>query len=162
MSIDRRLVGKALKQALQGTGAHVGTDSVFAGLDWRLAGIRPENAPHSVYELLNHMRFWQDWVIDWLDGGSPRGPKHASGSWPGETGPAGRGEWNAAVRGFRSGCRTLTRHARESDLLAKRAAKTPLDMLQAIAAHNSYHAGQVVQLRQILGAWPPPSGGLTW
>jgi hypothetical protein len=35
-------------------------------------------------------------------------------------------------------------------------------MLQAIASHNSYHAGQVVALRQILAAWPPPSGGLTW
>jgi hypothetical protein len=35
-------------------------------------------------------------------------------------------------------------------------------MLQTIGAHNSYHLGQVVQLRQMLGAWPPASGGLTW
>jgi len=35
-------------------------------------------------------------------------------------------------------------------------------MLHAIGAHNSYHAGQVAFLRQLLGKWPPPSGGLTW
>jgi len=35
-------------------------------------------------------------------------------------------------------------------------------MLQTIGSHNSYHAGEVAFLRQILGKWPPPSGGLTW
>lgn len=34
--------------------------------------------------------------------------------------------------------------------------------LHAVAAHNNYHAGQVTFLRQVLGKWPPPSGGLTW
>lgn len=31
-----------------------------------------------------------------------------------------------------------------------------------IATYNSHHAGQVVLLRQLLGKWPPRSGGLTW
>jgi uncharacterized damage-inducible protein DinB len=35
-------------------------------------------------------------------------------------------------------------------------------MAQTMGAHNSYHAGQAVLLRQLLGQWPPPSGGLTW
>src|SRR5262249_12094487 len=50
----------------------------------------------------------------------------------------------------------------KADLLAKRGRKTPLEVLQTIASHNSYHLGQVVVLRQRLCAWPPPSGGLTW
>lgn len=56
----------------------------------------------------------------------------------------------------------MTRAAEEADLLAKRGTKAPLEMLQTIASHNSYHLGQVVILRQRLCAWPPPSGGLTW
>jgi len=31
-----------------------------------------------------------------------------------------------------------------------------------MAAHNSHHLGQVVLLRLMLGAWPPPSGSYTW
>jgi hypothetical protein len=31
-----------------------------------------------------------------------------------------------------------------------------------LLAHTSYHIGQVVILRQLLGKWPPPSGGLPW
>jgi hypothetical protein len=28
--------------------------------------------------------------------------------------------------------------------------------------HNSYHLGQVVQVRQALQAWPPKTGSDTW
>jgi hypothetical protein len=31
-----------------------------------------------------------------------------------------------------------------------------------MAAHNPHDLGQVVLLRQMLGAWPPPSGSYTW
>lgn len=29
-------------------------------------------------------------------------------------------------------------------------------------AHNSYHLGQVVQVRHGLALWPPPKGSDTW
>jgi len=31
-----------------------------------------------------------------------------------------------------------------------------------LANHNSYHLGQIVSLRRLIGAWLPPSGGATW
>ena len=34
--------------------------------------------------------------------------------------------------------------------------------LAIVAQHNSYHLGQIVMLRRVLGAWPPPAGGDTW
>ena len=37
-----------------------------------------------------------------------------------------------------------------------------LELLWGLSAHNSYHAGQIVVIRQALGAWPPPTGGDTW
>ena len=36
------------------------------------------------------------------------------------------------------------------------------EQLISLAAHNAYHFGRIVLLRQILGTWPPPSGGFTW
>ena len=35
-------------------------------------------------------------------------------------------------------------------------------MLWGVAAHNSYHVGQIALLRRQLGAWPPRRGGDTW
>jgi uncharacterized damage-inducible protein DinB len=162
VSNNRKSLDKALRHALSGTGAHVESATVFAGLDWRLAGIRPVKAPHSVYELLNHMLYWEEWVVKWLDGREPALPKHASGSWPGKESPVSRKEWDQKARQFRHELKVLTRWSREADLFSKRGIKSQLEMLQTIASHNSYHAGQVVMLRQQLGAWPPPSGGLTW
>ena len=162
MSNEHELLHKVVDNALSGKGAHTGTKDIFEGLDWKAAGARPERGPHSIYQVLKHLNYWQDWVVKWLDGGDPKIPKHASGGWPGEANPASAKEWQQAVREFRDGLSRLERQSRDTDLLAKRGKHTRLGMLQAIAAHNSYHAGQVVALRQIQGQWPPPSGGLTW
>ena len=162
MSTDHKILEKTVGSALSGKGSHVGVQNVFEGLDWKVAGARPEGVPHSLFQLLNHLTYWQDWVVKWLDGEAPPVPKHASGGWPGSPAPASVKEWQRAVRGFRSGVDRLARQAREADLLTTRGKHSQLGMLQAIASHNSYHAGQVVLLRQVLGVWPPPSGGVTW
>jgi uncharacterized damage-inducible protein DinB len=135
---------------------------VFSGLDAKAAGARPGNLPHSLFQILNHIAYWQDWVVKWLDGERPRVPRHASGSWPGAMAPANAAEWQRSVRRFQTGLKELERRSRTADLPALLGKQTRLEMLHAIASHNSYHTGQAVALRQMLGKWPPPSGGLTW
>jgi uncharacterized damage-inducible protein DinB len=162
MDIDAKVVEQAVRNALSGKGSHVEAKLVFEGLAWKDAGARPKGTPYTIFQLLNHIVFWQEWVVKWLDGGKPPIPEHASGSWPGGRGPAGPEEWEQAIKRFGKGLNDLTRRARDSDLLSKGGRKSRLEMLHTIASHNSYHLGQVVLLRQMLGAWPPPSGGLTW
>jgi len=162
MNDETEHIRNAIDHALSGQGAHVGTKDLFQGLGWKAAGMRPEAFPHSLFQLLNHLNFWQDWVVEWLDGGNPKVPKHAAGGWPGRPRPTNAKEWQRAVRKFRSGLTRLARQASEADLLTERGKHSRLEMLQAIASHNSYHAGQVVVLRRVLGKWPPLSGGLTW
>ena len=162
MTADRKLLTKMILNALSGKGAHVAVKDAVAGLDWKLSGVQPEGVSHSIFQLLNHMIYWNQWVVKWLAGEKPSVPKHAQGGWPGKTAPQSAAEWREAVRRFDQGLRTMTSAAAEADLLAKRGTKTPLEMLQTITSHNSYHLGQVVVLRQRLCAWPPPSGGLTW
>ncbi len=162
MSTDRKVLAKVMGRALSGKGAHVAPKDAFNGLDWKTAGAQPDGVPHSIFQLLNHMTYWNDWVVKWLAGQKPPVPKHASGSWPGGAAPQTAKEWRQALRRFEQGLQAMTRASQATDLLAKRGTSTGLQMLQAIAAHNSYHLGQVVVLRQRLGAWPPPSGGLTW
>ena len=38
---------------------------------------------------------------------------------------------------------------------------TVREQLESLAAHNAYHFGRIVLMRQIAGAWPPASGGDT-
>jgi hypothetical protein len=162
MRPDSKALEKLVRCALSGKGSHVKTKDVFSGLDWRAAGLKPHGVPHSVYQLLMHLSFWQDWVVAWLAGKSPAVPRHASGSWPVEARPASRRDWDESVQQFRRGLGRLERACRGADLTSGRGKRTRIGMLSTIAAHNSYHAGQAAFLRQLLGKWPPPSGGLTW
>jgi uncharacterized damage-inducible protein DinB len=162
MNHNGRALENIVGRALSGKGAHVAASRIFSGLDAKTAGLRPGNLPHSLFQLLNHLAYWQDWVVKWLDGEKPRVPRHASGSWPGGLAPANAAEWQRSVRHFQNGLQELENRSRKADLLAKHGKQSRLEMLHAIASHNSYHIGQAVVLRQLLGKWPPPSGGLTW
>ncbi|HXH50593.1 MAG TPA: DinB family protein [Terriglobia bacterium] len=162
MESNHKVIQKAVGNALSGEGAHAATGNLFEGLDWKLAGMRPEGAPHTIFDLIAHMTFWQDWAVKWLDGEKPPVPRHAAGSWPKSPAPASTEDWMKAAKAFRSSLAGLEQRARKIDLLAKRGKNTGLRLLHVIASHNSYHGGQVVFLRKMLGAWPPPSGGLNW
>ncbi len=162
MTEDRSFFQGLASRAVSGKDAHVETGTLLDGLAWELAGVRPDGAPHTIFQLANHIIYWQEWVVKWLDGEKPRPPKHASGGWPGPESPAGRREWEQTTRRFRDALDGLNRRTLEADLLSKRGKRTLLEMLLIIGSHNSYHAGQIAFLRQQLGAWPPPSGGITW
>jgi uncharacterized damage-inducible protein DinB len=153
---------RVVLQALSGRGAHVLAADTLDGLAWREAGRRGAAAPHSVFQIVNHLVYWQDYSLAWIDGGGPETPAHAAESWPGEEAPKSAAEWRRTVAGFRAGLEALERRARERDLLEVVGDKSVLEILQLIASHNSYHLGQVAWARQELGAWPPPGGGATW
>ena len=161
-STDDKELTNIVGRALSGEGAHAASQNVFDGLDWNAIAMRPPGVPHSIFQVLSHTAYWQDWVLHWLDGKNPKVPKHAAGSWASDPSPASPEEWKRAVRNFRSGLDKLERQARKVDLLGTIGKTSRLRMLHTIASHTSYHIGQVVMLRQLLGKWPPPSGGLTW
>jgi len=39
---------------------------------------------------------------------------------------------------------------------------TVREQLESLVAHNAYHFGRIVLLRQLLRSWPPVSGGFSW
>lgn len=155
---------RVLRNALAGRGAHLQPARALAGLPWERAGERPAGSPHTIWQILSHMIFWQDFILAQLRGEDPPFPEHAADSWPGAEAPASEAEWRAAVEHFTRGLDEAMRHTRrdlESEL-SSRPGRTRAESLVALAQHNSYHAGQVILLRRMLGAWPPPGGGDTW
>lgn len=152
------------RKAFHGKGAHVDTATVFAGLDWRMAGEKREDCPHSVWETLFHMNYWQDFMLAILKGEKPGSPERAAESWPDSPSPADAEEWAAGISHFLEGLERAEFEA-SKDLSQQgfgKEERTRADCLMTIVLHNSYHAGQVVVARRTIGAWPPPSGGDTW
>ena len=51
MTVRTQPANAIVRYALTGGDAHVATRSVFDGLDWRVAGARVVECPHTLYEL---------------------------------------------------------------------------------------------------------------
>ncbi len=162
MKNDRELLQQALSRALCGKDAHVQAIQALEDLDWKDAGAQPKGVPHTIFQLLHHMIYWQNWTIKWLDGEDPELPKHAVLSWPADPGPKNRSIWQKARDDFLTGLEHLMQRSDELKFLKRSGKWSHSDMMQIIASHNSYHLGQIVLIRRMLSSWPPPSGGDTW
>ena len=146
--------------------AHIPALPALDGLSRDDADRRIAAAPHSIAEIVSHLTFWQEWFCGRCDGSADPPPSSAALGWPA---PA-PGSWDAVRARFAAGLERATAFGNgdtarpisppiEHPLLA---GYTVRDAIEHMAAHNSHHLGQVVLLRQMLGAWPPPSGSYTW
>lgn len=85
-----------------------------------------------------------------------------SESWPEHPAPSDEEEWKKTIQHFCDGideaCHLADTLAIEEPLDAW-PSETPGGLLRNIASHNSYHLGEIVIMRRLNGAWPPPTGG---
>jgi uncharacterized damage-inducible protein DinB len=154
----------ALPTLLTGAGAHAPVRNVLEGIELRQLGVRPDAAPHSIYEELWHLVYWQDLILAWIDGSTRASPEHAAESWPEASAPRDVEEARQLVRTFLEGVNRAIAVASDAPRLdrAVRETKSARSLLESLLAHNAYHVGRIVMLRQLIGIWPPPSGGDTW
>ena len=164
---------RTLIELLHGKGAHVGPEECVEGLTAESASSRPAGFSHSIWQQLSHMNYWMEYELARISGNRPPYPVHAAESWPAEPAPGDEKEWNLAVSGLRdflgrvqllaeAGPDTLQREVEAAHSSEAGRSSSVQAVLWQIVAHNSYHTGQIVQLRRALSLWPPRAGGDTW
>jgi uncharacterized damage-inducible protein DinB len=158
-----------LQRNLIGNGVGAPPAHVLEAIDDAMAHRRYPGAPHSIYEEVWHLAFWQQLSLDWIAGKPTSYPEHASDGFPASTGEAWLAVRERFLRGTEqaAGIAGDAQQLESSVLCLSREPDPPRGMsvreqLEGIAAHNAYHLGRIVLLRQLFGAWPPPSGGDTW
>jgi uncharacterized damage-inducible protein DinB len=148
--------------------AYMPPSRVIEGLTAEQAGRRLPGAPHTIVALVAHLGFWQTWFIERAIGRPVPMPATASLGWP----AADAADWDQLRREFLDGLDRAVAlaetSAAQSELVAPAIEFPPLaeytvaDAMTHVAMHNAHHLGQIVTLRQLLGAWPPPEGSWTW
>ncbi|QSF47915.1 DinB family protein [Paenibacillus tianjinensis] len=162
MSESNSAFGEALVKSLIGERGHIPIARALPDITSELAGQRTEGIPYSIYQLLKHMSYWQDFMLTFLEGGKPQAPGNVRESWPVEEAPVDEAEWQDTVRHLLQGVEKAVAFARTVQLdepLLGFPGETKGGILRNIASHNSYHLGEIVILRRLHGAWPPPGGG---
>ena len=143
---------------LSGRGAHVDWKTAFAGIPAKLRGVRPGGMPHSLWELLEHMRIAQWDILEFS-----RDPKHVSpdwpaGYWPENLEPPNAKAWEKSLKLFARDLARMKKLAANprTNLFTRIPHGTGQTILREallVADHNAYHLGEVVFLRRLLGAW---------
>ena len=158
MPIDTE-VREHLIWLLEGGHAHTKFDQAVKGFPVDRIGLRPEGAPHSAWELLEHMRLAQNDILRFSLSADYVSPKWPEGYWPAAEAPESEGQWSKSIRAFRKDLGEFVALIRDParNLYKKFPwgdGQTLMREALLIADHNSYHLGQLVLVRRLLGVWP--------
>jgi DinB superfamily len=148
-------------EVLHGGHAHATFDDAVADFPPNLRGVAPPRSPHSAWQLLEHIRLGQRDILDFSRNtdGKYESPEWPAGYWPTTTAPPNAKAWDASVAAVRKDRGELEDMVTDPsvDLLAPFSwgdGQTLLREALLVADHTSYHVGQIVLVRLLLGAWP--------
>lgn len=143
--------------------AYMPPPRILDGLSTEDAGRRLPGAPHTAAEILAHLVFWQSWFLNRCMGMPVPMVQAAADGWP----AAAAADWPRLRGEFVTGLDRAVHLPADGPIVPPiefppLAEYTVHDALTHLAVHNAHHLGQIVTLRQMMGAWPPPEGSWTW
>lgn len=149
---------KHLIELLSSRGAHADFNEAIDGLPEGLRGARVKDLPFTAWRLLEHLRLAQWDILEFSRNPKHKSPKWPEGYWPEGDTPASPAAWDASVAAFRRDLAEMEKLVANpsNDLFAPiphGQGQTLLREALLVADHNSYHVGQLILLRRLLGAW---------
>lgn len=147
-----------LAKLLDWKDAHATFDAAVEGIAPEDRGKLPEGAPHSLWQLVEHLRLAQHDILDFCVNASYEEPDWPDDYWP-QPEPPSAEAWDESLAGYREDRARAIAIANDTSIdlharIAHGAGQTYLRELLLIADHNAYHIGQIVLIRKILGSWP--------
>ena len=135
--------------------AHVDPSSELKDFPVKLRGRKPEGAPHTPWQLLEHMRIAQWDILQFSIDAKHESPKFPEGYWPQTEAPPSDKAWDKSVRQFLDDLDAMCDLVKDTkrDLFARIPHGTGQTILREalmLADHNAYHLGQMVMVRRAL------------
>lgn len=155
MSDQNKALREQLVQTLRGGESHIVFDSAVENISLETSGLKPEDGPHTIWQLLEHLRIAQHDILEFS-----RNPKHKSPKWPDEywpktDAPPSKKDWDESVKAFQHDAKAMEALVTNPahDLfkpIEGGDGQTLLRETLVLAAHNSYHLGQLMYLKKLL------------
>lgn len=146
---------------LEGGHAHATFSAAVKDLPNRLRSVVPDGLPYSAWQIVEHIRIAQRDILDFsrnADGSYvPR--KWPDSYWPDSPEPPSDNAWELAIREIvldREAFEALLTDTSNADLTQPFPWGDGQNLLHEgflIAAHTSYHTGELIVVRRLLSAW---------
>jgi hypothetical protein len=149
---------RQLVEFLRGGQAHADLKSVVDDFPVNERGVTPKGAEHSAWQLMEHIRIALHDLLDFSTNSNYVQPEWPDDYWPKEAAPADDVAWDASVKAIKEDLAEFEKLVGEpeSNLYATipwGQGQTLLREVLVAGQHTSYHLGQIVLLRRLLGAW---------
>ncbi|TWJ04345.1 DinB family protein [Mucilaginibacter frigoritolerans] len=156
MNYQHKLITKELTKLLLGGSAHVSLKDALDNLKPELRGIRPENMPYSIWQLVEHIRIAQWDMLQFSKDAEHKSPKWPDEYWPKENAPEDDDAWKGSLKQINSDLDEFIELLEHSDIcqeIPHGEGQTILREALQLADHNGYHIAEIVALRRMLKDW---------
>ncbi|MDI3254859.1 DinB family protein [Pseudacidobacterium ailaaui] len=157
MSAGSDVLRDHLVELLRGGSAHLTLDEAVRDFPPEFYGAAPNGAPHTAWQLLEHIRIALRDLLEFCTDPSYVAPEWPKDYWPESKSPSSAQQWEASVQEVRQYLETFEKLAAgPTEKLTARIpwgeGQTLLREILLAADHTSYHLGQIVLLRRQMEA----------
>jgi len=138
--------------------AHMSFQHALADWPAELRGRKPQGQPFTAWRLLEHIRISQWDIVEFTKSARHVSPEWPEGYWPRDDAPPDPATWDKSVAQVERDLKRMGRIVADpaTDLYARiphGTGQTVLREALVLADHNSYHLGQLVLLKRLLGLY---------
>ncbi len=142
---------------LSGRGAHIDFDAAVDEFPFDLTGKKVPNLAHTAWQLVYHLQIVQWDILEFCRNPSHVSPEYPSGYWPQNPAPESEEQWLKTIASFRADLKDIIDLVKnpDNDLFAPFDHGSGQNLLREailVVDHNSYHIGQLVDIRMLLEA----------
>jgi len=147
-----------LVELLQNGHAHVSFNNAVKDIPFGFLGKKPGGLAYSIWQIAEHIRIAQWDILDFSRNENYKEMKWPEDYWPHEDAPESETAWNECIKRINEdqGAFIDLLHTHAGDLFKPFShgnGQTLLREALLIADHNSYHVGQIIVIRRLLGNW---------
>jgi hypothetical protein len=159
MKTDDAALREQLAAFLKGGQAHATFSDAVAHFPASRIGDRPEGTPYSAWQLVEHIRIALHDLLEFVTNDKYVELEWPSEYWPKSAAPGRDESWPSSVKAIHADLAAFEKliHSPNSNLYATipwgKNGETLLREVLLAADHNSYHVGELILLRRVLGLW---------
>ena len=153
-------IRRQLLALLRGGQAHVTFDDAVKDFPVEKRGVVPDGLPYSAWQILEHIRITQRDILDFSapPTGGYRPIEWPAGYWPESAQPPSLHAWDVTLAAIRKDLEIFEGliNRPDADLYKPFRWGEGQNLLREallVADHTSYHLGELVVLRRLLGIW---------
>lgn len=155
---DKNSYRQQIVDYLQGKHAHVTFKEAVDDLTIEEVSKTVPELPHTIWELVEHIRITQRDIIDFSTSPDYKAPDWPDDYWPSNAAPENQQVWSECVTAVQQDQQQMNEMLldEETNLLKPfphGSGQTLFREAMLIIDHNAYHIGQIIQVRRLLGCW---------